>query len=77
MVCTIMVKQYLGKNAESVRITKDQLIRCPSFNKKMRLQQVYDLEVYCEVCRPPQHFEFAETELPCRFIWLEKFPWLR
>ena len=24
-------------------------------------------------CKPPQYFEFPETELSCRFIWFEKF----
>ena len=27
-------------------------------------------------CKPPQNFEFLKTELSCRFIWFEKFPWV-
>ena len=43
-------------------------------NKYMILMCI--LKCIINNCKPPQSFEFSETELPCRFICFEKFPWV-
>ena len=27
-----------------------------------------------KLCKPPQSFDFPETEQPFRFVWFEEFP---
>ena len=42
--------------------------------------ELYDLKVFLKCitnnCKPPQNFDFRETELSFRFIWFKKFPWV-
>ena len=62
-MCTIMVKQYLGKNF--LRLSRW------GYNELYMI-----LKCIINTCKPPQNFEFLETELSYRFIWFEKF-WSR
>ena len=32
--------------------------------------------IITNVCKPPKHFDFPETEKAFRFVWFEEFPWI-
>ena len=32
--------------------------------------------IITNVCKPPKHVDFPETEKAFRFVWFEEFPWI-
>ena len=61
--------------APAIKIFKDQLINCIPAVKEETIECML-MKCINNNCKPPQNFEFPETELSCRFIWFEKFPWV-